>query len=258
MPNRDNLNESPRRILTVFYVLDVSGSMDGQPIATLNMAMGETIEAVKEAAKKNADAKVKVAVLSFSSGCQWITSNGPEELDEDFYWTNVQAGGLTDMGAALKELDSKLSSNAFLKEITGNYMPVIIFMSDGYPTDDYEKPLAEIRKNKWFKRATKIGFAIGDTPDVQMMCNIVGNSEAVIKTSDLKLFARLLKFASVTASVLNGRSHPVGEGTSGADVIKSFTDATGESIPTATGTAEPPTDDTNSDPTPDWDDDEDW
>lgn len=258
MPNRENFTEAPRRVLTVFYVLDVSGSMDGQPIATLNMAMGETIEAVKDAAKKNADAKVKVAVLTFSSGCQWITSNGPEELDEDFYWTNVTAGGLTDMGAALNELDNKLSSKAFLNEITGNYMPVIIFMSDGYPTDNYEKELAIIRNNKWFRRATKIGFAIGDAPDVQMMCNIVGNSEAVIKTSDLKLFARLLKFASVTASVLAAQSHPVEAKTSGADVIKSFTEATGEAIPTAEGTAEPAAEDTDTGSDPDWDDDGVW
>lgn len=221
MPNNSELEAVARRELTIFYVLDTSGSMTGTPVAKLNRAMNETIEALKSLAKSNADAKLKVAVLEFNSGCKWVNKNGPEEM-EDFLWEDLTAGGLTDMGAALKELDSKLSRNAFLQSMTGAYLPVIIFMTDGFATDDYKKALNEIRNNKWFARATKIGFAIGDSPDMKMISEVVGNCEAVIKTDDLDLFSRLIKFASVTASMLASQSKTSNDVPTGADVVKKY------------------------------------
>ena len=188
MPRINNLSESPRKELHVFYILDTSGSMEGAKISALNHAMEECTAALKTPAKSNGDAKMKIAVMEFNSGCRWITSNGPEDLEEDFEYEYLKAGGLTDIGAALKELNSKLSRHEFLNSMTGALMPVIIFMTDGNATDDYQKALQEIRKNRWFARGTKIGFAIGDDPDYKMLSSVVGNSEAVIKTTDLELF----------------------------------------------------------------------
>ena len=128
MPSTNSLTESPRKELHVFYVLDTSGSMEGAKISALNHAMEECTEALKTLAKNNGDAKLKVAVMEFNSGCKWITSNGPEDLEEDFEYEYLEAGGLTDIGAALKELNSKLSRHAFLNSMTGALMPVIIFM----------------------------------------------------------------------------------------------------------------------------------
>lgn len=222
MPDLQNdLIGVPRRELTIFYILDTSGSMTGAPIGKLNRAMTETIEALKSLAKSNADALLKIAVLEFNSGCKWVNPSGPEEM-EDFMWEDLDAGGLTDVGSALKELDSKLSRNSFLKSMTGAYLPVIIFMTDGCATDDYKKALEEIRTNKWFKRATKIGFALGESPDMKMISEVVGNSEAVIKTEDLDLFGRLIKFASVTASMLASQSKTSNDVPTGEDVVKKF------------------------------------
>ena len=67
-------------------------------------------------------------------------------------------------------------------------MPVIIFMTDGYATDDWEPKLDKVRESRWFCRATKIGFALGDDADRKMIASVVGNSEAVIQTNDLELF----------------------------------------------------------------------
>lgn len=99
-------------------------------------------------------------------------------------------------------------------------MPVIIFMTDGNATDDYQKALQEIRKNRWFARGTKIGFAIGDDPDYKMLSSVVGNSEAVIKTTDLELFKRLMRFVSVTASMLVSQSATTNAVNTGGDIIR--------------------------------------
>lgn len=218
MPRPDELEKTPRRELHVFYILDTSGSMSGKPIAELNNAMTEAVEVIRQQAKSNADALVKIAVLEFNSGFRWLQPQGPEEM-KDFIWKDLTAGGLTDMGAALKELDSKLSRHAFLNSMTGAYLPVIIFMTDGYATDDYKKALEQIRKNRWFDRGTKIGFAVGEEADVGMITEIVGTPEAVVHTDDLELFARLLKFASVTATMLCSQSRTDDSGISGKVIL---------------------------------------
>ncbi len=223
MPKIDELEATARRALHIFYVLDTSGSMTGTPVATLNRAMEETVEVLRKQAKSNADAELKIAVLEFNTGARWIQPNGPENM-EDFIWEDLSAGGLTDVGAALSELDSKLSRKAFLNSMTGAYLPIIIFMSDGYATDNYQKALDEIRQNKWFARSTKIGFALGENPDMKMISEVVGNSEAVVRTQDLDLFARLIKFASVTASMMCSTSRTSNQDVTGADILKEAID----------------------------------
>lgn len=237
MPNISGFESVPRRALHIFYVLDTSGSMSGTPIATLNRAMEETVVALKDVANKNADAQLKIAVMEFNTKARWVTANGPEDM-EDFIWEDLKAMGLTSMGDALKELDEKMSRSGFLESMTGAYMPIIILMTDGQATDDYKKALEKIRGNKWFKRGTKIAFALGDYADRVMMEEIVGNPEAVIETNDLEAFASMLKLASVTSSMLQSISRTVD--LDGKDVIEQLK---GDSLPGESGiigTPEPP------------------
>lgn len=225
MPNIHDLGETTRRVLHIFYVLDTSGSMEGIRIATLNRAMRETLDVLKQKAQSNADALVKIAVLEFNSNVRWLNPAGPEAM-EDFIWEDLKTGGLTSMGAALKELNTKLSRMEFLKSMTGAYLPVMIFMTDGHATDDYKLALNEISQNKWFARGTKIGFAIGDNPDTEMIANIVGTGEAVITTNDLTQFARHLRTVSVTASMLCSTSRTTADAVSGSRIVRDVVNPT--------------------------------
>ena len=189
-----DMTETPRKNLPIFYLLDTSGSMIGEPIAILNRAMTETMEELKKVAKKNSNAKLQIAVMEFNTNVKWMQPDGLEEA-EDFYWVDLQAGGLTEVGAALKELDSKLSRETFLKGIMGNLMPVIIIMTDGGATSDYKKELDEIKKNRWFQNASKIGFAVGE-------------------------FAKLIRLASVTASKIGSVSRTSAGGSITEEIVK--------------------------------------
>ncbi len=203
MPNMKDLAEGiVKKELHVFYVLDTSGSMTGAPIAALNDAMRDTVNELAEISKNSADATLKLAVMEYNSGCNWVTKgdNGLEEM-EDFVWTDLQANGMTYLGAAMTELNNKLSRNAMMKSATGNKVPVIIFMSDGYPNDNWEQPLNELKQNKWFNAAIKIAFALGDDVDAGVLTQLVGNPEAVIKTSNLTAFKKMIRVVSVAASL---------------------------------------------------------
>lgn len=178
------------------------------------------MDELREVASGNADAQIRIAVLDFSTSVYWHTPNGPVDV-EDFIWEDLDAGGLTNVSAALDELDSKLHQDAFLSSDTGSYLPVIIFMTDGYATDPNHFPeaLQNIRKNRWYTHATKIGFALGENPDLNMIAEIVGNHEAVIRTTDLARFAELIVFASRTASMAASTSRTPDDWVNGAAVV---------------------------------------
>ena len=226
-----------RKTLTLFYVLDTSGSMvEAGKIGCLNEAMRETTDVLRDIAKKNADAEMKVAIMEFNSGCKWITEK-PIYL-EDFYWDDLSAGGLTDLGDALKELDTQMSKERFLSSDTGQYKPVIIFMSDGLPTDDWQKALMDVKtNNRWFQTATKIAFALGDA-DVKTLATVVGNPEAVIKTDDLEIFKRLIRLVSVASSLNNGTSRLDSDSKSSGQLVQEVLDDIGVEVQDATAADE--------------------
>lgn len=206
MPRMDGTIPSIRPDLHVFYVFDTSGSMKNKPIGVLNRAMDMTVNTLRQVAAQNIDAKIKIAVLSFDSACHWLNPAGPEPL-ENFVWQDLFTAGKREVGAALRELDSKLSRSAFLDSTTSTLPPVIIFVTNGFATDDYEKELGHILHNQWFAQATRVGFAIGSNPDTQMVAKLAGSAEAVIRTNDFGVFARLLCSVSVSAITMAGNSH---------------------------------------------------
>lgn len=196
----------PRRVMTLFYLVDASGSMSGTKIGTVNAAMEECIPLLKEVAADNDDAEIKVAILQFSSGCQWVTpESGPQDL-ENIKWNDVQAGGLTDFGAALLELDDKLSREKFLKSQTGAYAPVILLLSDGEPTDDWEKGLKTIQNNNWFKNAIKIAIDIESGSNRDVLTKFTGNPEAILEANDKSTLKKMIHKVSVRASEFQSHS----------------------------------------------------
>ena len=220
-----------KKQLPIIYVIDVSGSMGGDRIACVNDAMRESIKIMKKKAVGSPDAEVKVGVMTFSNGANFIT-NGLVDL-EDFFWNDLSVGGLTDLGAALKELDSKLSKNSYLKSEIGYAVPVLIFMSDGQPTDNWEKPLEEVKKNNaWFRGAKKVCIAIGDDADLDVLGKISGNKEeAVIKSNDLDKLKSFIVAVSATSSMM-GQSRIIdseGNSVESNSIVKTVLDDIGDS-----------------------------
>ena len=215
-----------RRTMNMFFLIDTSGSMDGAKIGSLNSAMENIIPILKEISDNNADALIKVAVLEFSSGCQWMYPE-PKELD-DFSWQDLEADGMTSLGEACQELNAKLSrSRGYMNSGSGSFAPVVILMSDGIPTDDFETGLSLLRTNNWFKSAIKVSIAIGDDCDKQILAQFAGNSEAVITVHNTDALKKIIRIVSVTSSRVASSSASVGNGTTKQDdVIDQIKDQT--------------------------------
>lgn len=179
-------------------------------MGTLNSAIEEVIPEIRKISGDNADAAIKIAVLEFSSGARWIT-HAPMDA-EDFHWNYLDAGGLTDFGEMCKMLNEKLSRNAFMSDVAGSFAPAIFLLSDGEPTDNYQKELEKLKENNWFKKAIKIAVAIGDDANKDVLSDFTGNKEGILTVHTPEALARMIRFVSVTASEIGSQSSGVGKG----------------------------------------------
>ncbi len=214
----------PRRTMTLFFLIDTSGSMEGNKIGAVNDAVVNVLPMLNDISETNPDAEIKIAALEFSSGVNWLYDE--PKLAKDFIWQDVTAGGLTSLGGACAELAAKLSRNGgFMQSASGSFAPAIILLSDGGPTDNFEVGLAKLKANNWFKSAIKIAIAIGDDADKDVLKDFTGNSEAVIPVHNIDALKQIIRVVAVTSSQIGSKSSTAGDMTKQDQVIKDVQDA---------------------------------
>ncbi|WP_304428654.1 VWA domain-containing protein [uncultured Duncaniella sp.] len=209
--------------MTLFFLIDTSGSMSGNKIGAVNDAIVNVLPMLEDISSSNPDAEIKVAALEFSNGTKWLY-NEPKSV-EDFKWIDVQAGGLTSLGEACLELNSKLSRSGYMKSASGSYAPAIILLSDGGPTDNFDGGLQTIQGNNWFKNAIRIAIAIGDDADLDVLARFTGNSEAVIKVQNIDALKQIIRIVAVTSSQIGSKSSSAGDTSKQDQVIKDVNQA---------------------------------
>jgi len=161
------------RPLHFIWILDCSGSMEaGGKIQALNNAIHESIPHMKAAASENANAQLLVRVVKFSAGAQWHLSQ-PTPV-ETFTWTDLTAGGETDMGKALRLVADALKMPPMPERALP---PVLALVSDGQPTDDFGAGLKALNEQPWAKKAVRIAIAIGEDADYDILQRFIGNPE---------------------------------------------------------------------------------
>lgn len=165
--------ELVNRPLHFIWIADCSGSMgvDGK-IQALNNAIRQSIPLMRTEADQNPNAQVLVRAIRFSSGAQWHVSQ-PTRV-EDFKWDDLEADGVTDLGAALKLAADQLRMPPMTERALP---PVLVLISDGQPTDDYQNSLKELMELPWGKKAVRIAIAIGEDAEHEVLQKFIGNPE---------------------------------------------------------------------------------
>lgn len=203
----DGQVEIARKTMVIFFLVDASGSMAGDKIGALNQVIREIIPMIGDISDTNADAKIKIAAMQISSGVEWIYGEPKEAAD--FMWSDLKAGGLTDLGEACLELNSKLSRKAFMAAASGSFAPVLILLSDGGATDNYHSGIAKLKENNWYKAAIKIAIAIGDDSDKDELKAFTGNTEAVFEVHNVEALKKVIRVVTVTSSQIGSKSSPI-------------------------------------------------
>lgn len=188
-----------KRELHFIWITDCSGSMMGAKIETLNRAIKEAIPHMQTEAKNNTHAKVLVRAIKFSSGSQWHISK-PTPV-EDFSWKDIKASGVTDMGKALSMLSEQLKIPPMPKK---GLPPALVLVSDGYPTDDFQKGLNDLMNQNWGKKSVRLALAIGQDSKSQEAQDVfrkfIGNDEyPILQADNPDALVKFIKWASTTA-----------------------------------------------------------
>lgn len=161
------------RPLHFIWICDCSGSMSvNGKIQALNNAIRSTIPLMRETASQNPHAQLMLRALTFSDGAQWhIAQPTPVET---FEWQDISADGLTDMGRALTMVAEQLKMPPMENRALP---PVLVLLSDGQPTDDFNSGLNNLMDLPWGKKAVRIAISIGQDADDEVLQKFIGHSE---------------------------------------------------------------------------------
>lgn len=189
--------EIPRKICPVIFLIDNSGSMMGAPIGALNSAIENLMPELIAKNDSNPSVEIKVAIMTFSDDAKWVVGGDELLKPEDVLnsWNDLNAGGVTSMGAALNALNEKLSDKGFLNPASKFMTPLLILFMDGEPTDDYKSALAELRKNICYKIAMRVAIGYGAAND-DVLREFVGKEGIILHSNDTLNLTEIIKHVS--------------------------------------------------------------
>jgi len=162
-----------RRELHFIWLLDVSGSMnaDGK-IQALNVAIRESIPQLQAAARDNPNVDVLVRAIVFANGARWHLEK-PTPVAE-LRWEDAVAGGHTDMGTAFRLAAGALKVPPMPERAVS---PVLVLVTDGHHTDDFDGGLAALMAERWGREAVRLAVAIGRDVNMTALQAYIGDDE---------------------------------------------------------------------------------
>lgn len=181
------------RRLPVYLLLDNSGSM-----------MGEAIEAVKNGVQVLASTLRQdpyaletafISVITFNTEAKQVV---PLTDLISFQPPDIVAQGTTSLGAALELVSDKINEEVITTtpDRRGDWKPLIFLMTDGAPTDDWQRGLEKLKK---LKLGMIVACAAGMNADTDVLKRI---SEVVVQldTADSGTIKKFFQWISASIS----------------------------------------------------------
>lgn len=180
------------RRLPVYLLLDVSGSMTGEPIEAVKNGVQVMISSLRQ--NPQAIETAFISIITFESSAKQII---PLTDLASFQMVDIRATGTTALGDALKLVSSCIENEVAktTTETKGDWKPLVFIMTDGIPTDNWQSGLNEFRKQKV---AFTVACAAGSGADTSILKQITENVVS-LDTADGQSINKF--FLWVTASI---------------------------------------------------------
>ena len=198
------------RPLHFIYLCDCSGSMAAQgKMQALNQAIRQSLPGMGEVARQNPEARVLVRAIRFADHAAWHVAD-PMPV-EQLEWQDLQAGGITAMGEALELAAAALQSPPMEERALP---PVLVLISDGQPTDDFDAGLARLMRQPWAQKAVRLAIAMGHDADLEVLQQFIGpeptgggrSARRPLQASNATSLAQYIQWAST--AVVGAASMP--------------------------------------------------
>lgn len=158
--------ENPEPRVPCVLILDVSYSMNGQPIDELN----EGLTAYREelAADSLASKRVEIALITFGGE---VTTVQDFTTADHFHPPALVANGDTPLGEAVTRGMSMLEERKKLYKDNGimYYRPWLFLITDGGPTDSWQRAAQESLKGDKAKSFSFFSVGVGDSANFDVL-----------------------------------------------------------------------------------------
>lgn len=182
------------RRLPIYFVIDVSESMVGDPIEQVQKGMRDIVHELRS--DPYALETAWVSVIAYAGKAQALT---PLAELYKFYPPTIPIGGGTSLGVALDFLMRDIDANVVKTTVEqkGDWKPIIFLFTDGTPTDD---PTAAIQRwrEKYRSKANLIVISIGDNIDPALFGQLTSN---IVRLNGEDEVSYKVFFKWVTASI---------------------------------------------------------
>jgi len=205
------------RKLPVFLLLDVSESVAGP----LQASIVAGVEAITKALRSDPQSleTVHISIIVFAGKAKVLVPM--TEITQFHYPPALPVGGGTAMGVALETLMTEIDTHV-VKGSPGqkaDWKPLVFLMTDGRPTDDPSRAIAEWRDG-YAKRARLISLSVGGGADLGQLREISDDVIVLANTSPESI-GRLFSWMSQSVSV-HSQAIDTGRSTGGVDLTKSL------------------------------------
>lgn len=191
------------RPLPIFVLADTSGSMRGEKINELNLALREMLNTLNAA--DDIRGKFQLSVIAFGGDVKIIQ---PLADIEGLILTELSAAGNTPMGQAFEMVREMIEDRNVVSSRA--YTPTIVLISDGLPTDCTEEmyrrknyfdwePLVDLHNGERSSKCQRMALGIGEDADIDMLKSFIDNPEIpVIKTKDASGITKFFRWVTMS------------------------------------------------------------
>lgn len=188
------------RRLPVFFLIDVSESMVGEPLKNVNKGLHQIISNLKN--NPIALETVFISIIIFAGKPKLILS-----LSDliSYYPPALPIGGGTSLGAGMMflmdEINHKVQKTTM--EIKGDWKPLIFLFTDGVPTDEV-KPAMNRWKDRYINKANLIAISFGNMADLTILKQFTENI-LIFSNTDSETYKKFFELisSSIEAKSMN-------------------------------------------------------
>ena len=159
------------RRLPVYFLIDISESMIGEPIQEVEEGLASIIQSLKT--DPNALETVFISIIVFAGQSKTLV---PLQEIVSFYPPKFPIGSGTSLSEGLGHLMHELRVNIVKTtlEVKGDWKPIIFLFTDGVPTDDSSAAINEW-KNNWKNYTNMIAVSFGNETDNKILGDLTDN-----------------------------------------------------------------------------------
>ncbi len=179
------------RRLPVYFLIDISESMIGEPIQQVEEGVATIIKALKT--DPYAIETVWISIIVFAGLPRTII---PLQEVITFYPPKIPIGGGTSLSKGLGHLMYELKNNIVKTtyDQKGDWKPIVFLFTDGVPTDDTKQAIMEWKQN-WQRSANMIAVSFGSETDMNVLSELTENI-LLFKNTDASSYKQFFKWVT--------------------------------------------------------------